>query len=197
MATIAEACCQIHHNYVNETHQTGRRGLEYAAAKGQAVVAIEPLLGGKLVDPPPSISEMWPTAAEQRAPVAWALDRLWHKPEVSVLLSGMSATNHVKQNVVAAEIKRRYAVGGGAGAGVPRAREKNDELCPVPCTQCRYCVPCPNGVNIPRSFSLSGTGVIYAKFPEARHGYARVQEESRASARKSARRASQSASGCP
>jgi len=61
---------------MNETHQAGTKGLEYAAGKGLAVVIMEPLLGGKLVDPPEPVKALWQTADTERAPVEWALDWL-------------------------------------------------------------------------------------------------------------------------
>lgn len=167
---------------MNEAHQAGTQGLEYTAENGLAVVAVEPLLGGKLVDPPAPITDLWSTADRQRTPVEWAMDWLWHKPQVSVVLSGMSAMDHVKKNVIAAEGSSTGMLSEEELALVSRVRDRYDELCPVPCTQCGYCMPCPNGVNIPRSFSLFNTGVMYEEFSEARHGYARMQEESRASA---------------
>jgi predicted aldo/keto reductase-like oxidoreductase len=174
--------CQIQYNYMNEDHQAGTKGLEYAASKGLAVVVMEPLLGGKLVDPPQQVQALWDTAATRRAPVEWALDWLWNKPQVSVALSGMSTMAHVKQNVAAAET---------AGVGmltasdldlVAKVRAKYDELCPIPCTQCRYCMPCPNGVDIPRNFATFNTGVMYNSFDNARRGYSRMTEDIRASA---------------
>jgi predicted aldo/keto reductase-like oxidoreductase len=174
--------CQIQYNYMNEEHQAGTAGLEYAAAKGLAVVVMEPLLGGKLVDPPAQIQALWDTASKQRAPVEWALDWLWHKPQVSVALSGMSAMEHVEQNLAAANASSVHMLAPEELDLVARVRDKYDELCPIPCTQCRYCMPCPNGVDIPRNFSTFNNGVMYNAFENARRGYTRIPEGARASA---------------
>lgn len=176
------AMCQIQYNYMNETHQAGTEGLEYAAAKGLAVVVMEPLLGGKLVDPPELIQVLWNTAAVKRAPVEWALDWLWHKPQVSVALSGMSSMAQLVQNVELADKARVGMLSDAELALVGRVRDKYDELCPIPCTQCRYCMPCPNGVDIPRNFATFNAGAMYNKVSEARRGYLRMPEEARASA---------------
>ena len=174
--------CQIQYNYVNEQHQAGTKGLEYAASKGLAVVVMEPLLGGKLVRPPAQVQALWNTAAKPRAPVEWALDWLWHKPQVSVALSGMSTMDHVKQNIAAANTSSVGMLTEEELALVGKVRDRYDELCPIPCTQCRYCMPCPNGVDIPRNFATFNTGVMYNAFEDARRRYLRMPEEARASA---------------
>ena len=174
--------CQIQYNYMDETRQAGTEGLEYAAAKGLAVVVMEPLLGGELVGPPPQIQALWDTATTRRAPVEWALDWLWHKPQVTLALSGMSTMAQLAQNV---ELAGRAAVGMLTGeelALVGRARDQYAQLRPIPCTGCRYCMPCPNGVDIPRNFSTFNTGVMYNKFDRSRIRYRRISEDARASA---------------
>jgi predicted aldo/keto reductase-like oxidoreductase len=176
------AMCQIQYNYMNEQHQAGTKGLEYAASRGLAVVVMEPLLGGKLVNPPTQVQALWNTASKSRAPVEWALDWLWHKPQVSVALSGMSTMDQVKQNIAAANVSSVGMLTDEDLALVSRVRDRYDELCPIPCTQCRYCMPCPNGVDIPRNFSTFNTGVMYNTFEDARRRYLRMPEEARASA---------------
>lgn len=176
------AMCQIQYNYMNEDHQAGTKGLEYAASKGLAVVVMEPLLGGKLANPPQSIQALWDTADRKRSAVDWALQWLWNKPQVSVALSGMSAMEHVKQNVASASASSTNHLTAQELDLVAKVRDKYQELCPIPCTQCRYCMPCPNGVDIPRNFSVLNQAVMYNTFAEARRGYTRIPEEARASA---------------
>jgi predicted aldo/keto reductase-like oxidoreductase len=163
--------CQIQHNYVDVAYQAGTKGLQYAASKGLAVVIMEPLLGGQLVDPPRQIQELWHTAARKRAPADWALQWLWNQPEVSVVLSGMSAMEQVEENLAS-------AVASGVGilteeelALVGRVRDRYRELCPIPCTQCGYCMPCPNGVNIPRNLRVFNDGLVHEKPEHARRVY--------------------------
>ena len=174
--------CQIQYNYMNEEEQAGTKGLKYAAAKGLAVVIMEPLLGGKLVDPPQQIQELWDAAENKRTPADWALQWLWSKPEVSVVLSGMNAMQQVKENVASAGTSSVNTLTEGELALVARVRDKYNEIGPIPCTQCGYCMPCPNGVEIPRNFAAFNTAVMYNSFGRPRRRYQRMPEDARASA---------------
>ena len=163
--------CQIQYNYMNEEIQAGTAGLTFAAAKGLAVVVMEPLLGGRLATPPDSVRTIWAEAEIQRSPVEWAMRWLWHKPEVSVVLSGMSTMQQMADNV-------EYAGHSGVGlmtdaelATVERAREQYEALTAVPCTACGYCMPCPNGVDIPRNMGIFNNGLMYGSLAEARERY--------------------------
>jgi hypothetical protein len=174
--------CQFQYNYMNEEYQAGTAGLEYAASKGLATVIMEPLLGGKLANPPAPVQALWDSALQQRSGVEWALQWLWNKPEVSVVLSGMSAMAHVEEDVASAERSGVGLLGEEELALVEQVRQQYEALCPIPCTGCGYCMPCPNGVDIPRVFATFNNGVMYNAFDEARHRYVRMSEESRASA---------------
>jgi predicted aldo/keto reductase-like oxidoreductase len=174
--------CQIQHNFIDIENQAGTKGLRYAASKGLAVVIMEPILGGRLVDPPDPIQQIWDGAAKKRTPADWALQWLWNQPEVSVVLSGMTAMQHVEENVASAEVSGVGSLIAEELALFDRVREKYKELCPIPCTKCGYCMPCPNGVDIPRNFAVYNEGVMYDKPDRAREGYNNwMPEEKRAS----------------
>ncbi len=180
--------CQIQYNYMDVDNQAGTRGLKYAASRGIAVVVMEPLLGGRLVDPPDSVQEIWDRAPTtrlgrpSRSPADWALQWLWHQPEVSVVLSGMSTMEHVRENVASAERSGVGTLTDQELALIEEVREQYEELCPIPCTRCGYCMPCPNGVDIPRNFHVYNQGVMYGDEAWARRAYAEIPEEKRASA---------------
>lgn len=173
--------CQIQYNYENEEVQAGTRGLKYAAGKGLAVVIMEPLLGGALANPPPAVKQIWDEAGKD--PVEMALQWLWNKPEVSVVLSGMSTMDQVKRNV---EFASRSGVGIISDEHlklIARVHAKYRELRPIPCTRCGYCMPCPNGVDIPENFEVYNHGVAYNAIWPARWVYNNnIPAERRASA---------------
>lgn len=89
--------CQIQLNYINVDHQAGIAGLEYAKEKGLDVIIMEPLLGGRLANPPSEVKKVLGSA---KPPVEFALDFLWNRPEISILLSGMGAMEQVEQNIM-------------------------------------------------------------------------------------------------
>jgi predicted aldo/keto reductase-like oxidoreductase len=174
--------CQIQYNYMDIENQAGTKGLKYAASKGLAVVIMEPLLGGRLVEPPEPIQKIWDGAAKKRSPADWALQWLWNQPEVSVVLSGMSAMQQVEENVASADISGIGSLTTEELVLFDRVREKYRDLCPIPCTQCGYCMPCPNGVDIPRNFAVYNEGVMYDKPGHSRNEYNNwIPEEARAS----------------
>jgi predicted aldo/keto reductase-like oxidoreductase len=155
------AFTQIQYNYMDIENQAGTRGMRYAASKGLAIVIMEPILGGRIVNPPPSVQEIWDTAETQRKPADWALQWIWDQPEVSLVLSGMSNLQQVEENVVSAARSEICSLSADDLKLVDQVRDKYNELAPIPCTKCEYCLPCPNGVNIPRNFEIYNEGAMY------------------------------------
>jgi predicted aldo/keto reductase-like oxidoreductase len=165
--------CQIQYNYMDTMVQAGTEGLQYAAAQGRAVVIMEPLLGGKLALDLPATRPLWDSAAQKRQPADWALQWLWNQPEVSSVLSGMNTLEQVEENI-------RSASGSGPGVLSPaeielvaRVRDAVNNLSPIPCTRCEYCLPCPNGVNIPRNFDAYNRVAMYEALDDFRVEYKR------------------------
>jgi len=172
--------CQIQYNYMDEEHQAGTRGLQYAASRGLAVVVMEPIRGGQLANAPAVIQEIWESAPRRRTPAEWALQWVWDHPEVSLLLSGMSTIEQVQQNVASAGQSGPGTLTAQEMALIARARDRYQDLCPIPCTDCGYCQPCPNDVNIPRIFEIYNDAIMYGLHDRARRFYGWLKEEQRA-----------------
>ncbi len=147
---------QIQYNYMDETSQAGRMGLEAAEKKGIPVIIMEPLRGGKLVNLPREAGSLIKEHNEKTGGSLTAAELglrwLWDQTGVTCILSGMNSMEMVEENcriasdaspgcfteeekALTEDIKR-----------IIKAREK------VPCTGCRYCMPCPKGVDIPGNF---------------------------------------------
>ena len=147
--------CQIQYNYVDTAYQAGTRGLKYAAAKGLAVVVMEPIQGGNLAfKPSEEIQTIWDKAQVKRTPAEWALQWVWNQPEVSLALSGMSIMNHVVENVRSASRSDIGILTEDELQLISRVRKKYLEYGIVGCTSCGYCLPCPEGVAIPELLAL-------------------------------------------
>jgi hypothetical protein len=171
------AFCQIQYNFMDVEFQAGREGLRYAAERGLAVIVMEPLRGGSLTRPAPrEVAKLWDSAPTKRSQAEWALQWVWNDPDVSLVLSGMSAMSHVEENLASAE---RSAVGSLSESElrlVDRVRDAYRALAPIPCTSCRYCQPCPNDVAIPRIFELYNDATAYGDLDRSRVGYARFMK---------------------
>lgn len=145
--------CQIQYNYLDEVAQAGVKGLKAAAAKGIPVVIMEPLRGGKLVNMlPAGALEAMKKSGHDWNPAEWGLRWLYNQKEVTVVLSGMNSLEMVEENCRTAS---EAAAGHLTEADFETLevvksciREKEK----VGCTGCRYCMPCPKGVDIPGIF---------------------------------------------
>ena len=145
--------CQIQYNYFDEVSQAGVVGLKAAAAKGVPVVIMEPLRGGKLVGMlPEAAKKVMRDSGREWSPAEWSFRWLYNQTEVTVVLSGMNSLDIVRENCNTASL---------AGVGqftendfktIAEVIEKIRELEKVGCTGCRYCMPCPEGVDIPGIF---------------------------------------------
>lgn len=170
--------CQIQYNYMDTENQAGTRGLRYAASRGIAVVVMEPLLGGNLARPPQDIREIFAAHGERRTPAEWALQWIWDQPEVAVVLSGMSDMDQLEENMHTA----RHAAGRPLGREdlelIARVRETFERKAAIPCTKCGYCLPCPQGVDIPAMFDLYNNGIIFDDLDVSRFRYFRFYTES-------------------
>jgi uncharacterized protein len=165
---------QIQYNYMDEDYQAGRKGLELAAGKDLGVIVMEPVRGGALAqNVPPQVQAVWDEAAVPRTAAAWALHWVWSHPEVSFLLSGMSTMEQVEENLRLADECRPGLLTPQDQALVARAGDLYRELSPVPCTACRYCMPCPQGVAIPDVFGLYNDTHMYQNHERAQFVYDR------------------------
>ena len=164
--------CQIMYNYMDIEFQAGREGLQYASSKGLAVVIMEPLRGGSLAArAPQQVAAIWDEAATKRTQADWALQWLWNQPEVSLVLSGMSTMDQVEQNVASAERSGVGMLKSEELALFDRVSAAYRALSPIPCTDCKYCQPCPSGVDIPGVFSIYNNAQMYGDIQRYRQSY--------------------------
>ena len=159
--------CQIQYNYAGETYQAGTAGLRAAAARGLAVFVMEPLMGGRLADRlPDRVRRIIDAAAtpELATPAAWGLSWVWDHPEVTMLLSGMNAPEQIDENAALAERALPGSLEPAQHEVIARVVEEFERTNRVPCTGCNYCMPCPQGINIPGCFSAYNASYAHGWF---------------------------------
>ena len=145
--------CQIQYNYLDENSQAGRRGLEEAEKRGIPVIIMEPLRGGKLVNLlPEEAKQVIKQSPRGYSAAEWSLRWLYNQPGVTCVLSGMNSMEQLEENLAIASDARPGSFTKEDDEAIGeiikaiRLREK------VGCTGCRYCMPCPAGVDIPQMF---------------------------------------------
>jgi predicted aldo/keto reductase-like oxidoreductase len=166
------ALCQIQFNFLDEDFQAGVKGLKYAAEKGLAIVIMEPLRGGNLASKvPEEARKVWNRAEIKRSPAEWAFRYLWDYPEISVVLSGMSEMEHLKENLSIAEEGHPGSLSPEEKSRIREVKEIYRARTKVTCTGCKYCMPCPSGVNIPRNLSYLNDVFMLDDVENARFQY--------------------------
>jgi uncharacterized protein len=169
--------CQIQYNYMDTNFQAGREGLQYAADKGLAVIVMEPLRGGKLAADIPAARPVWDTAEKKRTPADWSFQWIWNQAEVALVLSGMSTLEQVEENLVSADESGIGKLTTAELELVESVRATLSGLSPIDCTRCGYCMPCTNGVNIPRMFDYYNRAAMYDILDATRKSYQESMEE--------------------
>jgi uncharacterized protein len=170
------ALCQIHLNFVDRHYQAGLEGLRYAAEKGLAVVVMEPLRGGNLVNRVPAdIQEIWDEAGRKRSPAGWALRWLWSQAGVATVLSGMSTLEQVQENLLLAG-EPAAPLTAAEAAIYDRVKAKYEEKSKVNCTACGYCQPCDQKVAIPDILGIFNDIFMYGAAGEFLRMYGRMKE---------------------
>ena len=144
--------CQIQYNYLDENSQAGATGLHRAAEKGLPVIIMEPLRGGRLTNALPASAKKI-IAPTSLTPAQFAFRWLWDQKEVTCVLSGMNSLDMVKENLATAQVSHPGSLTPEDRAVYAKVVAAINENRKVGCTGCRYCMPCPKGVDIPGTFA--------------------------------------------
>ena len=144
--------CQIQYNYLDENSQAGATGLHRAAEKGLPVIIMEPLRGGRLTNTLPASAKKI-IAHTSLTPAQFAFRWLWDQKEVTCVLSGMNSLDMVKENLATAQVAHPGSLTPEDRGVYTKVVAAINENMKVGCTGCRYCMPCPKGVDIPGTFA--------------------------------------------
>lgn len=169
---------QIQMNYLDEFQQAQVEGMKYAASKGIPIVVMEPLRGGRLAGPvPKEVTEILDAVAPGRSPVEWAFKWMYNFPEVAVILSGVSSMEQLDDNLRIFENAAPNTMSPEELKATTQARLAFEQRIRVGCTGCEYCMPCPQGVMIPRIFSRWNDAAMFDTYENNKKEYAKLVSE--------------------
>ncbi len=164
---------QVQMNILDDQDQATVKGIAEAGKRGIGVVIMEPLRGGLLANPPEDVKAVYAAEAARRSPVEWAFRYLYTMPEVVTILSGMSNWDQVADNLRIFDLAERPALTEAEADLFKRVKATYMARTKTRCTGCRYCQPCPMGVQIPRIFQGYDGAMLHAE-PSFAKGYARI-----------------------
>ena len=162
--------CQIEMNYVDWRHADGVRNVnaEYLYAELDKreipIIIMEPLLGGRLANVPEGIARQMKEREPDNSIASWAFRFCGSYPRVLCTLSGMTNMDPLLDNIKTfthfrplneeeLEFMEHMAV-------------QMMEYPLVNCTDCKYCMPCPWGIDIPGIFKHYNTSVTEGRYPQ-------------------------------
>lgn len=147
---------QIQLNILDEKNQAGGvEGLKYASSAGLPVTVMEPLRGGSLVkDAPNSVLDMVGVYREKRPLAEWCFRWLYDKPEVTVVLSGTSTMEQLDDDLRIFSDSGSGVMSEEDGKFIEDIAKEYKSSTVIPCTDCKYCMPCSQGVMITAVFAL-------------------------------------------
>jgi hypothetical protein len=163
---------QIEMNFVDWNHADGRRNAnasylyEELDKRGIPIVIMEPLLGGRLANVPDAIAKQMKEREPDKSVASWAFRFCGTHPRVLCTLSGMTNMDPLLDNVKTFTHFK------------PLTEEELDflermatqmmEYPTVNCTDCKYCMPCPWGIDIPGIFKHYNTSVTEGRYPQTK-----------------------------
>ncbi|MDE6419060.1 MAG: aldo/keto reductase, partial [Lachnospiraceae bacterium] len=167
--------CQIQYNYMDAQEQAGDRGYALTEELGVPLVIMEPVKGGSLAKLPEEVEKTYRALKPDASTASFALRWVGSHPNVKVVLSGMSSEEQVRDNVHIftdfEPLSEEEQACIKEAVKTLRARVKNG------CTGCRYCMPCPFGVNIPGTFKLWNTYHTYQNYWSVNWGWENMKAE--------------------
>ena len=168
---------QIQYNFMDIDYQAGKKGLELAGSKGIPVVIMEGLRGGRLSKAPENVQALYDAFPVKRSAVEWAFRWLCNHPQVAVVLSGCNEPEQIEENLRIFDTVEPGIMDEAELRLMEQVREAYLSRTKIGCTGCKYCMPCPNGVNIPGIFTMWNNMALYGADPAQDWRFRRIRED--------------------
>lgn len=152
--------CQIQYNYMDTEEQAGEKGRKLAEKMGVPIIVMEPVKGGSLANLPENIVQPFTDLHADKTPASWALRFVAGQTNVKVVLSGMSSEEQLQDNIMT--FSPLLPLSQKELSAVSSVRQSIRHRIRNGCTSCRYCMPCPHGVDIPHNFKVWNEWGMYA-----------------------------------
>ncbi|MBQ2637377.1 MAG: aldo/keto reductase [Methanobrevibacter sp.] len=145
----------VQYNYFDENVQASMEGIEYAASKGMGIFVMEPLKGGILAGKMPGkVEEIFKKADSDKSNAAWALEWVLNNRNITCVLSGMNTFQQLNDNLKIADKTTPLSMTFDEMETVELAKRVMRDSLKINCSTCGYCMPCPQGVNIPECLKI-------------------------------------------
>jgi predicted aldo/keto reductase-like oxidoreductase len=157
-------------SFMDADGRPGVGGVRYAASRGLAVIADKPLKEGRLTrNLPEKVADLWGL----HSPAAWALRWAWHHPETATAVAGVESVQQLEEYLTLADKAEANSLSVSEQVLIGNVRDAYRKLRPVPCTACRGCMPCPQGIDVPRIFEIYNDAVMFGNIDIAQDIYRR------------------------
>ena len=145
----------VQYNYFDEHVQASMEGIEYAASKGMGVFVMEPLKGGILAGKmPEEAEEIFKKANPNKSTAEWALEWVLNNRNVTCVFSGMNSFEQLDENLAVAERTTPFSLSFEEMETIELVKRVMRNSLKINCSTCGYCMPCPQGVNIPECLKI-------------------------------------------
>ncbi|WP_407391777.1 aldo/keto reductase [Methanobrevibacter sp.] len=140
----------VQYNYFDDNVQISAEGIDYAASKGMGILVMEPLKGGILAGKMPKDAEdIFKKANPDKSNAQWAMEWVLNNRNITSVLSGMNSFEQLDDNLDIAEKTTPLSMSFEDMETVELVKRVMRNSLKINCSTCGYCMPCPQGVNIP------------------------------------------------
>jgi predicted aldo/keto reductase-like oxidoreductase len=154
----------------NLLDRSNEAGMAFAHGQGLGIVVMGPVGGGRLGAPSQVIQNLIPGKVQSSAEVA--LRFVFTNSNIHIALSGMGSVAMLEENAALAD--NTSPLSQEEKSRLEAMMKENERLAGLYCTGCKYCMPCPQGINIPDLFTLMNYHRVYKITEYAKQNYAQI-----------------------